>query len=68
MQYTLIKTHLIGLAGYYKEDLSEQEVITMLVSFGRVIEQSPTYLAYVKDILKLNKLDNLAYMAILIKN
>lgn len=68
MHYTLIKAHLIGMAGFYKETLSEQEIIKLMYSFGRVVEQSPTYLAYVTEVVKVNKLDSLAYMAILIKN
>lgn len=68
IHYALIKMHLIGLAGFYKEDLNEEQILSLIWSFSKVVEHNHTYLKRVYDLLSINGFTTMAYMAILIKN
>lgn len=68
VHYSMIKLHLIGMAGYHKEKFSLDHVIKLIYSFGRAIEHSPLFLYKLVEILKRKGQTSLAHMAILIKN
>ncbi len=67
IHYSLIKLHLIGMSAYH-QGLTIELVIKLISSFARTVEHNITYLQYVKELLKQNGYNTLAYMAILIKN
>jgi len=68
IHYSMIKTHLIGMAGYYKNSFNTDLVIKLIYSFGRAIEHNPTYLYTISEKLKQKDLTSLAHLSILIKN
>ena len=68
LHYSLIKMHLIGLAGYYKENLNVQHVVTFIQSFSKVVEHNERYLQYAFDYLKKRDFLSIAGMAIFLKN
>ncbi|MNJ65809.1 hypothetical protein D3C77_618480 [compost metagenome] len=68
IHYAMIKMHLIGMAGYYKESFSLDHVIKLIQSFAKAIEHSTSFLQTVRELLRKNEYNSMAYMAILIKN
>ncbi|WHY19071.1 flagellin lysine-N-methylase [Paenibacillus sp. G2S3] len=68
VHYSLIKLHLIGMAGYHKEDFGVDHVIKLIQSFAKTVEHNPLYLREVIELLKKNDYSSMAYMAILINN
>ncbi|SEC34406.1 lysine-N-methylase [Paenibacillus sp. GP183] len=64
----LIKMHLIGMAGFYKENINTDHVIKLIQSFAKTIEHNALYLRNVMALLKNNEVTTMAYMAIFIKN
>ncbi|WP_339318592.1 flagellin lysine-N-methylase [Paenibacillus sp. FSL R10-2734] len=68
VHYSLIKLHLIGMAGYHKEDFGVDHVIKLIQSFAKTIEHNSLYLREVIELLKNNNYSSMAYMAILINN
>lgn len=67
VHYSLLQMHLIGMAGFYKDNFNTDLVIKLISSFGKVIEQNSEYLNRVKNFIKDNQFDSMKYMAILIK-
>jgi len=67
IHYALIKMHLIGMAAFHK-GLTDELVIRLIYSFSRVIEHNPIYLNRIFRLLSQSGLNNMAYMAILIRN
>lgn len=68
LHYSLIKMHLIGIAGYYKENLTVHHVITLIQSLAKTIEHSNRYLQFTFDYLKKREFNSIAGMAIFLKN
>ncbi|MUG23697.1 lysine-N-methylase [Paenibacillus macerans] len=68
IHYAMIKMHLIGMAGFHKENFSLDHVIQLIYSFSRVVEHNFSYLREVRELLRKNEYNSMAYMAILIKN
>lgn len=68
INYALVKMHLIGMAGYHKENFGSEQIIKLVYSFGRTVEHSSSYLREVRELLRKNEVNSMAYMAILIKN
>lgn len=68
VHYAMIKMLLIGMAGFHKENFSEDHVIKLIYSFSETIEHNPSYLQHVIQLLENNKFNTVAYMAVLIKN
>lgn len=68
IHYSMIKTHLIGMAGYHKNSFNTDLVIKLIYSFGRVIEHNSTYVYTISEKLKQKDLKSLAHLSILIKN
>jgi lysine-N-methylase len=68
LHYGIIKMHLIGMAGHYRDSFNESHVITCIQSIARVVEHNSEYLKYCLELLKTLDVKSLAGMAIFIKN
>jgi lysine-N-methylase len=67
LHYSLIKMHLIGIAGYRK-GLTDELVVKLIQSFAKTIEHNQQYLNKIADLMRQNAFNTMAYMSILIKN
>ncbi|MFK0524697.1 flagellin lysine-N-methylase [Paenibacillus illinoisensis] len=67
VHYSMIKLHLIGMAGYHK-GLTTELVIKLIQSFAKTVEHNGTYLNKVFALLEDNEYTTMAYMTVLIKN
>lgn len=68
VQFGLIKMHLVGLAGYYKDSFNLEHVVTCIQSIAKTIEHNESFLRYALELLKATEFNSLAGMAIFIKN
>ncbi|RNB53852.1 lysine-N-methylase [Brevibacillus gelatini] len=68
LHYSLIKMHLIGIAGSYKSDLNLDHVISLIQGFAKTIEHSQSYLKFAYDYLQQKEFTSIAGMAIFLKN
>ena len=68
IEYSLIKMHLIGMSGFYKESFNIDKVIKLIQSFCKVIDHSSNYLNHIMKLMEKNGYTSMAYMAILAKN
>ncbi len=68
IHYAMIKMHLIGIAGYHKEDFSTDHVVKLIQSFAKVVEHNNSFIKDMYDLLECNNINTMAYMTILIKN
>ncbi|OMC64226.1 lysine-N-methylase [Paenibacillus odorifer] len=68
VHYSLIKLHLIGMAGHHKENFEVDHVIKLIQSFAKTVEHNSLYLREIIELLKKNNYSSMAYMAILINN
>ncbi len=68
IHYAMIKMLLIGISGFHKENFAIDHVLKTIQSFTKVIEHENTYLTAVFKFIKDNDLNNMPYMAALIKN
>ncbi|MCS6104158.1 hypothetical protein DWV12_07005 [Clostridium botulinum] len=67
IHYSLIKMHLIGISAERKK-ITKDLVIEVVQSFAKTVEHNKIYLNYINNLMKENGFDNMAYMAILLKN
>ena len=67
IHYSLIKLHLIGMAGYH-EGLSDELVTKLIQSFAKTVEHNQKYVKDIAALMKENAFNTMAYMSILIKN
>lgn len=65
--YSMIKLHLIGMAGYHKE-MKDDLALKLIQSFSKVVLHNDTYIQGIVKLIKDNDYDSLAYMTILVKN
>ncbi|MFI8711556.1 flagellin lysine-N-methylase [Brevibacillus brevis] len=68
LHYSLIKMHLIGIAGFHKSDFNLDHILTLVQSFAKTIEHNPAYLQLAFDYLKEKEFTSIAGMAIFLKN
>ncbi|MCZ8514884.1 flagellin lysine-N-methylase [Paenibacillus filicis] len=68
VHYSMIKLHLIGMAGFYKVQFSSEHVIKLIQSYSKTIEHNPLYLKQIIELLHSSGVNSMAYMALLIKN
>lgn len=68
VHYAMIKMLLIGMAGYHKENLTQDHFIKLIQSFSKTVEHNSAYLKKVIKLLRDHDLNTMPYMAILIKN
>jgi lysine-N-methylase len=66
--YSLIRTFLIGIAGFHKERFNADHVIKLIQSFAKTIEHDPTYLARLNEALMANGSASMAHMTLLINS
>lgn len=66
--YSIIKIYLVGLSSYYKEDFSEQQVVNFIQKFYRFVIHDSGYNSWILDTLKINNIDNMAHMALFIRD
>jgi len=65
--FAILKVHLVGISGYYKE-LNTSIVLKTIQSFVRSIEHNEYYLKGMMEILNENKFTSLAHIASLLKD
>lgn len=68
INYALIKVHLVGLSGYYKEKFSQDIVVKFIQKFSKVVLHNFNYIEWIFDSIKEEKLDSMAHMIIFIKD
>ncbi|WP_427338106.1 flagellin lysine-N-methylase [Caloranaerobacter sp. DY30410] len=68
INYALIKMHLIGMAGYHKENFNVEHIIKLIQSFTKVVAHNNSFIEHIYNLLKQNNFISMAYMAIFIKN
>ncbi|MEP6621058.1 MAG: flagellin lysine-N-methylase [bacterium] len=68
VQYALIRTYLIGIAGYHKEAFNTGHVITLVQSFSKTIEHNNAYLKKLHGLLLASDSATMAHMALLINS
>ncbi|KMZ44012.1 MULTISPECIES: flagellin lysine-N-methylase [Bacillales] len=68
LHYSLIKMHLIGIAGFHKSDFNLNHILTLIQSLAKTIEHNPRYLQFAFDYLKKKEFTSIAGMAIFLKN
>ncbi len=68
VHYAMIKLHLIGMAGFWKEQFAIEHVLKLVQSFSKTVEHNTQYLRHVYELLHAKGYTTMAYMAILIKN
>ena len=68
LNYALLKMHLLGLARYHKEHLTVEHLIRLIASFVKTVDHNPDYIKRTFQLIQDNKMNNLPYMAILVKN
>ena len=67
VHFSLIKLHLIGMAGFHT-GLTTDQVIKLIQSFAKTFEHNNVFLHKIFDFLKDNGYTTMGYMSILIKN
>lgn len=67
MHFSLIKMHLIGMMGFHKDKFSIDHVLKLIQSYSKVVEHNKLYLYDILKLLRENRMDNLAYMFIVLK-
>ena len=67
LHYSLIKMHLIGMAGFHK-GLTVELVLKLIQSFAKTVEHNSKFLKGIGELMRQNGFNTMAYMAILIKN
>lgn len=68
VHYSMIKLHLIGMAGFHKDHFSLEHVIKLIQSYSKTIEHSPQYMQQLIELLNSSCVNSMAHMAVLIKN
>lgn len=67
-QFAWINGLLIGIAGRYREEFSEEQIVRAVQSFSRAVEHYPLVLISINEFIRNSKLDNLAGMAVILRN
>lgn len=68
VHYSLIRSLLVGMAGYHKVGLGPDHAVKLVQSFAKAVEHNLLYLKRVAGSLAENNMANLAVLAFLIKN
>lgn len=68
INYAMIQMQLIGMAGFYREEFCEEHVLTLIQSFAKDVENNPSFLKHIMQLMKDNGFATAAYMAILVKS
>jgi lysine-N-methylase len=54
IHYSMIKLHLIGMSGLYKDEFGVEHVLKLIQSFSKAVEHSTQYLKQIEELLRLN--------------
>lgn len=68
LHYSLLKIHLLGTLRFHGKTLNAEHIIKLIQSFAKVVEHNPPYVKRTFQLMQDNQMNNLSYMAILIKN
>ena len=68
LHYSLLKMHLLGMLRFHGQNLNMDHIIKLIQSFAKVVEHTPAYVKRILQLVKDDQMNNLSYMAILIKN
>ena len=68
LHYSLLKIHLLGMLRFHGQNLNRDHIIKLIQSFAKVVEHTPAYVKRIFQLVKDDQMNNLSYMAILIKN
>lgn len=68
VHFALMKLLLIGMAGYHKDNINSEHVLTLIQSFSKNVEHNQLYLRESLESLKKAGFSSIAHMAILIRN
>jgi lysine-N-methylase len=68
IQYSVLRSLLVGMAGHYKSDLSPNHVVQLMQSYVRDFEHSTPFLKRVQHSFADTGLDTLAALAMLVKD
>jgi lysine-N-methylase len=68
LHYSMIRTLLIGMAGYHREGFSVKYVITLIQTFAKAIEHNLLYLKQAVQFISASDMNNTGGMTVLIKN
>jgi hypothetical protein len=68
LHYSLIKTLLIGLAGYHQKNISAKHVVNLVQIFAKTVEHNLSYLRQAVQFITANGMNNTGGMKVLIKN
>lgn len=68
LHYSLIKTLLIGMAGYHRENFCVRHVVKLIQTFGKAIEHNLPYLNQAVQFINASNLNNTGGMTVLVKN
>ena len=66
--FATLKMHLIGGAGFHKENYDDARIIKTFQSFSREVEHNAIFLRKIHELLSNAELNTLPYMTILLKN
>lgn len=65
VQFSILKMNLIGICGYYKDEIDVKKVLNLIQSYAAVTEHDQFLVAKINKYLKENKLNTLAHILIL---
>lgn len=65
--YSMVKLHLIGMAGFYK-GMDDEKTIKLIQSFSKIVLHNQGYIQNIVRLIKENEYDTLGYMSILVRN
>jgi lysine-N-methylase len=68
LHYSMIKTLLIGMAGYHQKDFNEKHVVKLIQTFAKAIEHNHPYLGRVVQFINASGMNNTGGMTVLLKN
>lgn len=68
LHYSIIKTLLIGHAGYYQKDFSIEHVTKLIQTFGKAVEHNLPFLQQAVQFIETCNMNNTSGMMVLIKN
>ncbi len=68
LHFSLIKMHLVGLAGYYKEEFNEEFVLKLIQSFAKTVEHNQSYVEDIVTMIHEDKKADMSFMTLLIMN
>lgn len=65
VQFSILKMNLIGISGYYKEEMNIEKVLNLIQSYAAVTEHDQFLVGKINKYLNENKLNTLAHILIL---